>query len=111
MSVNLEYLAIAIQVRLREGKEPYFSLDPVAGPHSTSMQTKRFEPGWLAGTSLGEVLFQADYHLKELSMGEYEQPIVGMKNCFELSNGEDFSESWNAREWFMVRKAEVHLSE
>merc|ERR1712232_743793 len=107
MSVNLEYLAIAIQVRLREGKEPYFSLDPVTGPNSTSMQMKRFEPGWLAGTSLGEVLFQADYHLKELSMGEYEQPVVGMRSCFDFCEQDVSGKEWSAREWFVVRKAEV----
>merc|ERR1712232_1313573 len=112
MSVNLEYLAIAIQVRLREGKEPYFSLDPVTGPNSTSMQMKRFEPGWLAGTSMGEVLFQADYHLKQLSMGEYEQPVIGMKSCFDfLSKGEGQERDWSAREWFVVRQADVLMSE
>merc|ERR1719254_71403 len=87
-AMNLEYLSLALQVRRSEGREPLFSLDPVesnekkSGPEA-SMQMKRFEPEWLAGTSVGEVMFQADYHLKELSMGEYEQPVVGMKSCGE----------------------------
>ena len=34
------------------------------------MLEKRFTPSWLAGTSIGELMFQADYYLKELSMGE-----------------------------------------
>jgi len=35
-----------------------------------TMLEKRFTPSWLAGTSIGELMFQADYYLKELSMGE-----------------------------------------
>merc|ERR1719174_520282 len=115
-AVNLEYLSIALQIRRKEEREPLFSLDPVnPTSHNTvdknAVQVKRFEPEWLAGTSAGDVLFQADYHLKELSMGEYEQPVVGMKSCFDYSQEEEFFESWSAREWFLVRKAEVHLSE
>jgi hypothetical protein len=116
-AVNLEYLSLALQVRRKEGREPVFSLDPVEreSAHENkysrdSSQVKRFEPDWLAGTSVGEVLFQADYHLKELSMGEYEQPVVGMKSIFDLCKAEDY-QRWTAREWFMVRSAEVLLSD
>ena len=35
-----------------------------------TMLEKRFTPSWLAGTSIGDLMFQADYYLKELSMGE-----------------------------------------
>jgi len=114
-AVNLEYLSIALQVRRREGREPLFSLDPIdpartSGCPEGSMQEKRFEPEWLAGTSLGEVMFQADYHLKELSMGEYEQPVLGMRSCFDYSKEEGTVHAWSAREWFVVRKAEIHIS-
>jgi hypothetical protein len=87
-------------------------LDPTDATDTNSMQQKVFVPDWLAGTSVGEVLFQADYHLKELSMGEYDQPVVGMKSCFDYSemDGQDFKE-WSAREWFLVRKAEVQIEE
>lgn len=45
-------------------------------------------------------------------MGECDQPVVGMKSCFEHSEEDDMmKEQWSARECFMVRKAEVHLSE
>jgi hypothetical protein len=44
-------------------------------------------------------------------MGEYEQPVVGMKSCFDFAEMESFEEDWSAREWFTVRKAEVHMSE
>jgi len=74
------------------------------------MQLKRFEPEWLAGTAVGEVLFQADYHLKELSFGEYDQPVIGMKSCFDLSERDSDDSDWSAREWFVVRKAEMHIS-
>jgi len=116
-AINLEYLALALQVRRKEGREPLFSLDPVHREDADdthgkeSSQVKRFEPEWLAGTSVGEVLFQADYHLKELSMGECEQPVVGMKSVSDLIKDEEDHQTWNGREWFMVRHAEVQMSE
>merc|ERR1719174_2824324 len=99
-AVNLEYLSLALQVRRKDGREPLFSLDPLEDRKSAededfdknAAQVKRFEPEWLAGTSVGEALFQADYHLKELSMGEYEQPVVGMKSCFDHSEIDDMFE-------------------
>jgi hypothetical protein len=105
-SVNLEYLSLALRVRRQEGREAMFSLDPLdlsVDPHR-SMQMKRFEPEWLMGTSVGEVMFQADYYLKELSMGEYEQPVVGMKSAFDFSEAKGRTE-WSAREWFVIKKA------
>merc|ERR1719333_1580265 len=93
-ALNLEYLSVALEVRRTAGHEPVFSLDPVSND-AHAMQEKKFVPEWLAGTSVGEVLFQADYHLKELSMGEHEQPVVGMKSCFDYSaEEEDFSTEW-----------------
>mmetsp|Transcript_33795 Transcript_33795/g.63069 ORF Transcript_33795/g.63069 Transcript_33795/m.63069 type:complete len:649 (-) Transcript_33795:59-2005(-) len=56
-------------------------------------------------------MFQADYHLKELSMGEYEQPVMGMKSCFDYLEAEDSKYTWNAREWFLIKDAEVCVSE
>mmetsp|Transcript_27208 Transcript_27208/g.47191 ORF Transcript_27208/g.47191 Transcript_27208/m.47191 type:complete len:1295 (-) Transcript_27208:200-4084(-) len=113
-SMNLEYLSIALQVRLREGREPLFSLDPMVDlmqEKKDVMQEKRYDPEWLSGTSVGDVLFQADYHLKELSMGEYEQPVLGMKSCIDLAEDMADRKAWHAREWFIVRKAEVLLNE
>eukprot|EP00408_Alexandrium_pacificum_P063045 CAMPEP_0171175192 /NCGR_PEP_ID=MMETSP0790-20130122/11106_1 /TAXON_ID=2925 /ORGANISM="Alexandrium catenella, Strain OF101" /LENGTH=904 /DNA_ID=CAMNT_0011640069 /DNA_START=53 /DNA_END=2767 /DNA_ORIENTATION=- len=114
-SVNLEYLAIALQVRIKEGKEPMFSLDPKDLCPQTAekdlWQVKSFEPRWLAGTSVGEVMFQADYHLKELSLGDGAQPVAGMKNCYELSKEEGFEKEWIGREWFVVKKAEIQMTE
>jgi len=123
-SVNLPYLAMALQVRLKEGKEPWFSLDPVdsarakelthydpkLNPEKT-MQVKRFEPAWLAGTRLGEAMFQADYHLKELSMGEYEQPVLGMKSCHDFAETDGLDKEWSAREWFVINQAQVQISD
>jgi hypothetical protein len=57
------------------------------------------------------VLFQSDYHLKELSMGQYEQPVVGMRSCFDFAGPDDDFQEWSGREWFMVRKAEVHITD
>ena len=38
------------------------------------MQAKRFEPAWIAGTSVGAVSSQSDYHLKELPMANMRSP-------------------------------------
>jgi len=112
-AINLEYLSLALKVRYLEGREPTFSLDPVLDGNlhevKKHMQVKNFEPQWLQGTSAGEVLFQSDYHLKELSMGDQEQPIVGMRSCFD--DAAEAREEWHAREWYVVRKAEMHMSE
>merc|ERR1719264_1795849 len=76
------------------------------------MQVKRFEPAWLKGTSAGEVMFQADYHLKELSMGECEQPVVGMLSCPDICDEQNsLEEEWCAREWFLVNRAEMLITE
>merc|ERR1719386_126441 len=87
-AVNLDYLSTALQVRRKEGHEPVFSLEPVDAQDKHAMQQKVFVPEWLEGTSAGDVLFQSDYHLKELSMGEYQQPIVGMRSSFDFSDAE-----------------------
>jgi len=71
------------------------------------MQRKRYEPAWLHDTSVGALLFQADYYLKELSMGECPQPVAGMKSCLDLSAMENNLQAWNGREWFTVRSARV----
>lgn len=119
-AVNLEYLSIALNVRQREGREALFSLDPLnsgapllkTDDPKNWMQRKRFEPEWIAGTSVGELMFQADYILKELSMGACEQPVVGMKSVFDFFEHNNILDSeWCAREWFVIRKAEVRVSE
>jgi len=109
-NVNLEYLSIALQVRIDEGREPWFSLDPAdpTDDHNTNL-FKVFQPSWLAGTSVGEVLFQSDYHLKELSMGEGDQPVIGMKSVFDLDPNLERMHG-AAREWFVVNDAEVQLT-
>jgi len=115
--VNLEYLSLALQVRRQEGREPVFSLDMKGLPTSKSnepedlWQVKRFEPAWLGGTSVGDVMFQADYHLKELSMGGSEQPVVGMLSAFDLAKEEWRESDWRAREWFIVKQAGICKSE
>ena len=91
------------QVRCSEGREPLLSLDPVnndrAEPEAPegAMQLKRFEPEWLAGASVGEIMFQASYHLKELSFGEGDQPVIGTKSCFEHSEKDQDDGEWSAR--------------
>lgn len=117
-AVRLEYLMLALQVRRSAGREPRFSLDPAPLPAEglsddpgKRRQVKCFEPAWLAGTSVGEVMFQADYLLKELSMGERPQPVLGMRSCYDLSLDGGLDKAWSGREWIVVRKADVQLSE
>jgi len=111
-AVNLEYLILALKVRRQWCREPLFSLDPV-DPHNleNTMQKKRYEPEWLAGTSVGDVMFQADYLLKEYSMGEYTMPVVGMLSVFDWSEMKDSDPSWCGREWFVVKRAEVRVAQ
>jgi len=111
-AVNLEYLMLALKVRRTACREPLFSLDPVDPQKlETTPQLKRYEPAWLAGTSVGDVMFQADYFLKELALGEYTMPIVGMMSVFDWSEMTDANKTWAGREWFVVKKAEVRLAE
>jgi len=111
-SVNLEYLMLALKVRRTACREPLFSLDPVDPQNLESTpQMKRYEPAWLAGTSVGDIMFQADYFLKELALGEYTMPVVGMMSVFDWSELMDSTSAWAGREWFVVRKAEVRLAE
>eukprot|EP00971_Amphidinium_carterae_P174916 3467501-Amphidinium_carterae.1 len=37
---------------------------------------------------------------QELSMGEHEQPIVGMRSAFDFSEEEAYDKEWTGREWF-----------
>eukprot|EP00930_Biecheleria_cincta_P040213 TRINITY_DN2756_c0_g2_i2.p1 TRINITY_DN2756_c0_g2~~TRINITY_DN2756_c0_g2_i2.p1 ORF type:complete len:1138 (+),score=237.20 TRINITY_DN2756_c0_g2_i2:59-3472(+) len=112
-SINLEYLLLALKVRKDRCREPLFSLDPVDPQKmDKTPQVKRYEPAWLAGTSVGDVMFEADYFLKELGFGEYEMPVAGMLSVFDWSELEDDDHSeWAAREWFVVKKAEVRMAQ
>eukprot|EP00439_Symbiodinium_sp_Y106_P086985 s383_g37.t2 len=111
-SVNLEYLLLALKVRKTASREPLFSLDPIDPKDlENSPQKKVFEPSWLAGTSAGDVMFQADYFLKELALGEYTMPVLGMLSVFDWSEMGDKEKTWSGREWFVVKKAEVRMAE
>ena len=110
-SVNLEYLMLALKVRYHACREPLFSLDPVNPENLEKTQLeKRFSPSWLAGTSVGELMFQADYYLKELAMGEHQMPVLGMMSVFDWSEADNVKGGWTGREWFVVNKAEVKLA-
>ncbi|CAE7493825.1 sft2 [Symbiodinium necroappetens] len=110
-AVNLEYLLLALKVRYHACREPLFSLDPVNPENlEKTMLEKRFTPSWLAGTSIGELMFQADYYLKELSMGEHDMPMMGMMSVFDWSEADNVKGGWTGREWFVVNQAEVRLA-
>jgi hypothetical protein len=106
-AVNISYLACALRVLSEYGREPSFSLDP-KDPHNISgeRQVKVFYPPWLATTVVGEVLFQADYALKEICLGD--RTLPGLPSAFgELT---DCGQEKAARQWFVVRKAAVTVA-
>mmetsp|Transcript_11154 Transcript_11154/g.25333 ORF Transcript_11154/g.25333 Transcript_11154/m.25333 type:complete len:668 (-) Transcript_11154:37-2040(-) len=107
-SVNVSYLATALRILTSHGREPQFSLDPT-DPHNISgdLQVKRFYPSWLASTVVGEVLFQADYALKQICLGDMQLP--GLPNALD---GWNFNEGQEvaARQWFVIRKGWVTVS-
>lgn len=109
--VNVSYLACALQVLRATGREPQFSLDP-KDPHDLGgeLLTKRFYPDWLARTVAGEVLFQADYTLKELCFGD--QALPGLTSVFDDNQALDCKsdEETAARQWFTLRRAGVVLA-
>jgi len=43
-------------------------------------------------------------------MGEYAQPVTGMRSCFELSEDGRRQREWSGREWFVIKDAEMLLS-
>lgn len=44
-------------------------------------------------------------------MGEYEQPVVGMRSCMDYLQEESHHQQWSAREWFVIQEAEILMSE
>eukprot|EP00392_Amoebophrya_sp_AT5.2_P009757 g9785.t1 len=97
--VNIHYLAESLRI-LQDNAEPFFSLDPadptdLQGPY----QKKRFHPEWLANTPLGEVLFQADYYLKQFSFGEVRGvPMLGASTSEQAGVGGGSSPASGYRE-------------
>jgi len=109
--VNISYLACALKVLKEHGREPRFSLDP-KDPHRIAgeLQVKRFFPEWLAGSVVGEVLFQADYVLKELCLGD--KSVADIPNVFDDMNTtpDPNQDKCAARQWFVIKRASCTIS-
>jgi len=43
-------------------------------------------------------------------MGEHAQPVTGMRSCMDLSEEHGLGGDWRAREWYVVKKADVSLA-
>lgn len=112
-AVNVSYLACVLRIFREYGREPQFSLDP-KDPHNISgeFQSKAFYPSWLAGTVVGEILFQADYVLKELCMGERKLSGLDFPDIFEgaLDRDQEEPQERAARQWFVVRRVDVTVA-
>eukprot|EP00972_Heterocapsa_arctica_P110156 16220501-Heterocapsa_arctica.AAC.1 len=74
-AVNLEYPPIALKVRQKYKYESVFSLDDVEVMQLNSKQKKIYEREWIACTSVGEMMFQADYHLIEPAHHGHEEML------------------------------------
>mmetsp|Transcript_41983 Transcript_41983/g.74236 ORF Transcript_41983/g.74236 Transcript_41983/m.74236 type:complete len:268 (+) Transcript_41983:1249-2052(+) len=87
----------------------FFSLDP-KDPHDLSGKSlmKRFYPEWLASTVVGEVLFQADYTLKEICFGD--KALPGMRSVFDDISAHTVGEELAARQWFTLRNAHISIA-
>jgi len=112
-SINLSYLVCAIQVLAKYGSAAKFSLDP-ADPQNLSgeEQVKVFFPDWLENTVYGEVLFQADYFLKEVCFGNVAlDDIPGLVSAFEAGlKAIDDDKDHAARQWFIVNAASMDVA-
>lgn len=108
-AVSLPYLACVLRVMRDYRREPQFSLDP-EDPHDLSgpFLVKRFYPEWLSGSVVGEVLFQADYVLKQLCFGDKRLP--GIPSAFD-DDGPQRGEERAARQWFTVRQASISITD
>lgn len=104
-SVSIAYLACVLRVLRDHRREPCFSLD-AKDPHDLGGDhlVKRFFPDWLSGTVVGEVLFQADYALKQLCFGDERLP--GIPSAWDEAMAGD-KEHRAARQWFTIRTATV----
>lgn len=105
-AVNLAYLATVLRVMRKQRHEPVFSLDP-KDPHDLGgpYLKKRFHPEWLAGTVVGEVLFQADYALKQFCFGDKAYAHLGLPSAFDAQP--PLGEERATRQWFTVKKAGI----
>lgn len=111
-AVNVSYLVSALQILQSYGREPQFSLDP-KDPHDIGgeLQVKKFFPSWLASTVVGEVLFQADYVLKQLCLGDVSLP--GLPNMFSDDSRDETRDEEGGRagrQWFVIRRAGITRS-
>jgi hypothetical protein len=117
---SLEEFAYALRCVYHEGRDPAFSLDgwdrnDPFGPY----QRKVYMPKSMWGTVFGEILFEADYLLKELSLGKITNAddsssprssasvLSGWMNEFEI--GGSASASMH-RMWIVIRNVEVKRS-
>eukprot|EP01033_Poteriospumella_lacustris_P009503 gene9503-6809_t len=98
---------------LQVGQEQYmrFSLDPweETNPRGPFLR-KVYDPPTLAGTVLGDILFEADFLLKKISMGL--EPIPpelaskGLESMMEMDIQEE--KRIFSRLWFYIKEVKVH---
>ena len=88
-TITEEDMAVAIRLAA-EGKRPEFLYVHIPfGPFS-GRQYKRYTPQWLRGTSVGNLLADADWNMKCLSLGarakDHESPFSAWQETSNLEN-------------------------
>ncbi|MCX7049015.1 MAG: hypothetical protein NTX50_26460, partial [Candidatus Sumerlaeota bacterium] len=103
--LTLDDLVVALRARFVFGEWPLVSIDPTINTLKTKMQYVRFEGG-IRDTAFGQALYEADYRLKEMSMGHAPPGIAGLKTKWDRDveelERESVSKQWNvnSRFWF-----------
>ncbi|MDO8721164.1 MAG: tetratricopeptide repeat protein [Syntrophales bacterium] len=102
--LTLDDFVVALRAKFIHGKWPLVSIDPTKDTKNIQMQIVRFEGG-IEDTQFGEDLFDADYRLKQISMGLLPSSITGLKTYWDLGMQrvrEETSESHiiSSRFWF-----------
>jgi tetratricopeptide (TPR) repeat protein len=82
VALTLDDLVVALRARFRYNEWPLVSIDPTPDTEKTQMQHVRFEGG-IEDTAFGQALFDADYRLKELSMGLSEPRISDFRTAWD----------------------------
>lgn len=114
--LTLDDLVVALRARFLYGEWPLVSIDPIPETEKTQLQEVRYE-GRIAHTAFGQGMFDADYHLKRLSMGLVERGIRGFRTTWDravaaFEHPEDRRQSHiHSRLWFYPISPQVVVRE
>lgn len=82
VDLTLDDLVVALRAKFRYNEWPLVSIDPTPDTERTQMQFVRFEGG-IRDTAFGQALLDADYRLKQMSMGFEQTGIAGLLTSWD----------------------------